>query len=190
MRPAISRCSGATDRRFALIGAHQRSKAVWLMNKETRLSITPYWRGECRAVYQAPAPHNTCGSCWLGTAQQFYHDMRGEGRSRVSSRLKEGTHIHQPTAKVKSAFAANENLDVINMTYLKTNCFGFVSKSAQKLNLKVNFIKFANVFAEVVAPVVSRSCFKLILWMKKLKTVDREIISWKFCYSKTKRLIL
>ena len=58
-----------------------------------------------------------------------------------SYRLKQGTHIHQPTAKVKSAFAAHENLDVINMTYLKTNCFGFASKSAQKLNLKVKFYK-------------------------------------------------
>ena len=28
MRAAISRCSGATDRRFALIGTHQRGKAV------------------------------------------------------------------------------------------------------------------------------------------------------------------
>ena len=31
-----------------------------------------------------------------------------------------------------SAFAAHENLDVINITYLKTNCFSFVSKTAQK----------------------------------------------------------
>ena len=38
-------------------------------------------RGECKAVYQVPAPHNTCGSCWLGTARQFSHDMRGEGGS-------------------------------------------------------------------------------------------------------------
>ena len=49
-------------------------------------------------VCQAPTPHNTCGSCWLGTAQQFYHDMRGEGGSRVTSKLKQGAHIHQPTA--------------------------------------------------------------------------------------------
>ena len=28
------------------------------------------------------------------------------------------------------------------MTYLKTNCFGFVSKSTQKLNLKIEFYKF------------------------------------------------
>ena len=30
-----------------------------------------------------PAPHNTCGRCWLETAQQFSHDMRGEGGSWV-----------------------------------------------------------------------------------------------------------
>ena len=34
------------------------------------------------------APHNTCGSCWLGTAQQFYHDMR-----RLITRIEaRGTH--------------------------------------------------------------------------------------------------
>ena len=54
-----------------------------LMNRETRVSKTPYCRGGCKAVYQAPAPHNTCRSFWLGTAQQFYHDMRGEGGSRA-----------------------------------------------------------------------------------------------------------
>ena len=29
-------------------------------------------------------PHNTCASCWLGTARQFSHDMRGEGGSGVT----------------------------------------------------------------------------------------------------------
>ena len=43
-------------------------------------------------------PHNTCRSCWLGTAQQFHHDMRGEGGLRVTSKVKQGAHIHQPTA--------------------------------------------------------------------------------------------
>ena len=51
-----------------------------------------------KEVYQASAPHNTCGSCWLGTAQQFYLDMREEGGSQVTSKLKQGTHILQPTA--------------------------------------------------------------------------------------------
>ena len=32
---------------------------------------------------RVPAPHNICGSCWLGTARQFSHDMRGEGGSSV-----------------------------------------------------------------------------------------------------------
>ena len=36
-----------------------------------------------RWVLSVPAPHNTCGSCWQGTARQFSHDMRGEGRSWV-----------------------------------------------------------------------------------------------------------
>ena len=39
---------------------------------------TPYCRGECKAVYQAPAPHNIFGNCWLGTAPQFSHEMRGD----------------------------------------------------------------------------------------------------------------
>ena len=41
-----------------------------------------------------------------------------------------------------------------------------------------------------MVPVVSRSCFKLILWMIKLKTIDRKNYFLKFFYSKTKRLIL
>ena len=44
---------------------------------------TPNCGGACKAVYQAPAPHNTCGSCWLGTAPQFSHEMRGEDGSCV-----------------------------------------------------------------------------------------------------------
>ena len=69
-----------------------------LMNGENPRLKNPYCRGVSKAVYQVPAPPNTCGSCWLETAQQFYHEMRGEGRSRVTSKLKQGTHIHQPTA--------------------------------------------------------------------------------------------
>ena len=37
-------------------------------------------------------------SSTLGTAQQFYRDMRGEGGSRVTSTLKQGANMHQPTA--------------------------------------------------------------------------------------------
>ena len=60
------------------------------------MSKTPYCR---KAVYQAPAPHNTRGSCWLGTALQFHLDMRGEGGSQITSKSKQGAHIHQPTAQ-------------------------------------------------------------------------------------------
>ena len=42
---------------------------------------TPYCRGECKAVYQAPAPHNTFGNCWLGTAPQFSHEKRGDRKT-------------------------------------------------------------------------------------------------------------
>ena len=55
-------------------------------------SQNPYCRGEGKAVYQAPAPHNTCGSCWLGTAQRFHHEMRGESGSRITSKSKQGAH--------------------------------------------------------------------------------------------------
>ena len=94
----ITRAVTATDSCFVLTGAHQRGKAVGLMNGENRVSNTPCCRGGCKAVYQAPASHNTCGSCWLWTAQQFYHDIRREGGSRVTRKLRQGAHIHQPTA--------------------------------------------------------------------------------------------
>ena len=48
------------------------------------VSKTLYCRGECKAFLKAPAPHNTCGSCWLGTARHFSHDMRREGGSGVT----------------------------------------------------------------------------------------------------------
>ena len=51
---------------------------------KSRVSKTLYCRGECKALLWAPAPHNTCGSCWLGTARHFSHDMRGEGWSGVT----------------------------------------------------------------------------------------------------------
>ena len=74
------------------------SAAKPLVNEQGKPASQKPLRDECKAVCQAPAPHGTCGSCWLGTAQQFYHDMRGEGGSRVTSKLKQGAHIHQPTA--------------------------------------------------------------------------------------------
>ena len=82
---------------FRSYWAWRPCKAVWLTNE--RFSKTLYCRGECKAVYQAPATHNTFGSCWLGTAQQFYHDMRRGGGSRVTSKLKQKwAHIHQHPA--------------------------------------------------------------------------------------------
>ena len=72
--------------------------AVGLVNGENPCLKTPYWGGECKAVCQASALHDTSGSGWLGTAQQFHHDMRGEGGSRITSKSKQGAHIHQPTS--------------------------------------------------------------------------------------------
>ena len=94
----ITQAVAATESCFVFIGANQRGKAVGLMNGVKPRLNTPYCRGDCKAVYQAPAPHNTCESCWLGTAQQFYHNMHGEGGSRVTSKSKQKAHIHQPTA--------------------------------------------------------------------------------------------
>ena len=90
----ITQAVAATDSRFVLIGANQRDKAVGLMNGVKPRLNTPYCRGDCKAVYQAPAPHNTCESCWLGTAQQFYHNMPGEGGSRVTSKSKQEANTH------------------------------------------------------------------------------------------------
>ena len=102
MHPCYCRSADARMRTqnalLFLIGDHQHGKAVGLMNEEKTRLKTLYCRGVCNAVCQAPTPHNKCGSCWLGTVQQFYHDMRGEDGSRVTSKLKQGTHIHQPTA--------------------------------------------------------------------------------------------
>ena len=39
--------------------------------------------GSCKAILQASAPYNNCGSCWLGTAWQFSYGMRWEGGSTV-----------------------------------------------------------------------------------------------------------
>ena len=97
-RVKISEAVATTDSFFALIGSYQRGTAVGLMNGENPCLKNPYCGGECKAVYQAPALHDTSGSCWLGTAQQFHHDMRGEGGSRITSKSKQGARIHQPTS--------------------------------------------------------------------------------------------
>ena len=87
---------GSSSHRQLFIGSHEHGKAVGLISE--RFSKTLYRLGECKAVYQAPAPHNTKRSCWLGNAKQFYHDMRGEGGSRVTSKLRQWAHIHQHPA--------------------------------------------------------------------------------------------
>ena len=46
----------------ALIGAHQRDTAVGLVNGENPRLKNPLLSSECKAVYQAPAPHNTCST--------------------------------------------------------------------------------------------------------------------------------
>ena len=87
----ITRAVTATDSCFALIGSHHAACQSCWVNEQGRGEPawkTPYCRGVWKAVYQAPVPQNTCGSCWLGTAQQFYLDMRGEGGSRVTSKSK------------------------------------------------------------------------------------------------------
>ena len=92
-----TRAVAITDNCFARSGAHQCGKVIGVMNRVNLHLKNPlaYCRCECKVVYQAPAPHNTCGSCWLETAQQFYNDMRGEDGSRVTSKLKQGAPIHQ-----------------------------------------------------------------------------------------------
>ena len=59
----VARAVAATDGCFALIGANQRGKAVGLMKVENPFLKNPYGQSEYKAVYRAPAPHNTCGSC-------------------------------------------------------------------------------------------------------------------------------
>ena len=95
-----TRAVATTDNCFAHSGARQRGKVIGVMNRVNPHLKNPlaYCRSECKAVYQAPASHNTCGSCWLGTAQQFYHDMRGEGGFNLLITRDPGAHIHQPTA--------------------------------------------------------------------------------------------
>ena len=86
----IRRAATATDSCFALIGAHQRGKAAGLMNPRLKSPWLP------RCVQSSLSSARS--SCWLGTARQFYHDMGGEGGSRVTGKLKQGAHMHRPTA--------------------------------------------------------------------------------------------
>ena len=67
---------------FALTGAHQHGIAVG--QRPGIIVCKRPFPAEARPLSaRLPAPHNTCGSCWLGTERQFSHDMRGEGWSWV-----------------------------------------------------------------------------------------------------------
>ena len=64
---------------FALIGAHRHRIAVGSMNGENpRLKCPLLLRlVQSTTLSASSAPHNTYGICWLGTARQFSHDLRG-----------------------------------------------------------------------------------------------------------------
>jgi len=150
------------------------------MNGENSgLRKSPYRRVECKAVYQVPAPHNTCGSCWLGTAQQFYHDMRGEGGSQVTSKLKQVEHIHQPTAwPLPHACRLIENFDcnfgflsAFRTTLLWTN-FGHVTRNNFQSNTMLPWISFSSIvslWCVVHFPVIQCKNFAFVSQNKKCR---------------------
>ena len=74
---------------FVLVGAHQCCQAGGLPNLLLR---------RVQSSISSASSTQTCGSCWLGTTQQFYHDVCGEGGSQVTSKLKQEAHIDQPTS--------------------------------------------------------------------------------------------
>ena len=92
--------------------------------------------------------HTTRGSCWLGTAQQSYHDMRDEGGSRVTSKSKGHTytnprpghylthahsHITRAVSALDSCFAltgAHQHYITVGQWPGKTRVFFFVSRRA------------------------------------------------------------
>ena len=68
-----------TDSFFALIGAHPAWHSRWVNERGKpafQKPLTAEKQSFKRQLY------TTRGSCWLGTAQQFHHDMRGEGGSQ------------------------------------------------------------------------------------------------------------
>ena len=79
MHSHITQTVAATNSCVTLIGAHQRGIAVGLLNGEN-----PHLTAEVSAKQSIKGQLHTtlqCGNCWLGTAQQFYHDIPGEGGS-------------------------------------------------------------------------------------------------------------
>ena len=84
----------ATDSCFAPIAAHQRGKAVGLMNGENPRLKKPL-TAEVTAKQSIKRQLHTThmgAVCWEPYSMQFYRDMRGEGGSRVTSKLKKGAN--------------------------------------------------------------------------------------------------
>ena len=86
-----------TDSFFALIGAHPVWHSRWV-NERGKPAFQKPLTAEKQSIKRQL--YTTRGSCWLGTAQQFHHDMREEGGSQITSKSKQGAHIHQPTASL------------------------------------------------------------------------------------------
>ena len=98
MRTVISRAQWQSQQLFRSYWGLPVWQSRWINQRWKPASQKPLTAEVSAKQPIKQAPHNTCGSCWLGTAQQFYHDMRGERGSRLTSKLKQGTHVHQPTA--------------------------------------------------------------------------------------------
>ena len=82
-RPVPHTCAQLQATVSHLLALTSMAKPLGYWTGKTRVSKILYCRGECKAVYQVPAQHNTCGSSLLGTAELFSHDLRGEGGSWV-----------------------------------------------------------------------------------------------------------
>ena len=78
-----------------LLGPINVAKPLKLMNREKPRKNSLLLRWGQSSLSSASSTQHT-GSCWLGNAQQFCHNMRGEGGSRFTRKLKQGAHIHQP----------------------------------------------------------------------------------------------
>ena len=122
-----------TDSCFTLIaGAHQRGKAIGLMNGKTHVSKTPYCPSECKAVYQAPAPHNTCGSCWLGTAPQFSHEMCGEDGSWVWCMCAPNFNLSFENSDLNCSLHKEFEISTLHSKFFEILKFVFLSEVAHK----------------------------------------------------------
>lgn len=140
----IKREVAATYSCLALIGAHQRDKAVRLMSGGHPRLKNPYRRGEGKAVYPGPASHNTRGTCWMGTAQQFYHDELNTETHSISGHV---SHDFRPYF-VMSTLTWRGNINS-SINVWRTNLIIFqFSPRQNKLNqsktirLQQNYITF------------------------------------------------